>query len=427
MRRMHKFRIYLLSGLAAAVAIASLACTGSKDAAPAAPADTPGVQSQPTAAVETVAVSNAAPAPAQVKGDVPAAPAATPSATPSPLPAAPASAFGEASADDIVAAQEQLLTEMYDRVVPSIVRIESRQGPGFGGEGSGFVWDTRGHILTNYHVVQGAQELLVLFSDGSDYVAKVVGSDPDADLAVIKIDAPASRLKPVELGVSGDLKPGQMAVAIGNPFGQDFTMTTGIISAVGRVIQNAFSNYRIPSVIQTDAAINPGNSGGPLFDRHGRVIGINAQIRSDSRQSSGVGFAVPIDLAKRVAPSLIEKGHYEYAYLGISGQDLNRDLRAAAELPEGLRGALLQLVSAGGPAELAGLRGGTRDVRIGQAAVRVGGDVVVSINGTPVKAMDDLIAYLALNTSPGDSVKIGIVRDGKEMTVDLKLGNRPRQ
>ncbi len=424
MRQMHKIRTYLLSGLAAALAIASLACTGLKEAAPAAPAHTPVVQSQPTAVVETVAVSNAAPSPAQVKGDVPAAPAATPSAAPAPAPAAPAQA---ASADDVAAAQEQLLTGLYDRVVPSVVRIVSSHGPGSGGEGSGFVWDTRGHILTNYHVVQGAQELLVLFADGSDYVATVVGSDPDADLAVIKIDAPASRLKPVELGVSAALKPGQMALAIGNPFGQDFTMTTGIVSAVGRVIESGFSNYRIPSVIQTDAAINPGNSGGPLFDRMGRVIGINAQIRSDSRQNSGVGFAVPIDLAKRVAPSLIEKGRYEYAYLGISGQDVNREVRAAAELPTGLRGALLQLVSAGGPAELAGLRGGTREVRIGQIPLRVGGDVVVSINGVPVKAMDDLIAYLALNTSPGDTVQIGIVRDGKEMTLDLKLGNRPRQ
>jgi 2-alkenal reductase len=408
MIRSHKFRLAVLGSLIGFAAVTAIACTGASNASPA----TSGVSSEPTAAVQTVPVINTEVPVAAAKGDAPT----------------PLASSSIASALDIVAAQEQVLVDIYERVVPSVVHILIRQGTTFSGEGSGFVLDTDGHILTNYHVVQGSSGLRVLFQDGSDYDATVVGTDPDSDLAVIKIDAPASRLVPAVLGNSSEVKPGQMAIAIGNPFGRDFTMTTGIISAVGRVIDSGFSIYKIPSVIQTDAAINPGNSGGPLLDREGRVIGINAQIESGNRQNSGVGFAVPIDLAKRVSVSLIAKGRHDYAYLGISGQDVNRDVRQRGRLPDDLRGAVLTTVAAGSAADRAGLKGDSvsaANINRGQTP-NYDGDVIVAINDIPITTIDDLIAYLALHTSPGETTKLTVFRGGRQITVEATLGSRPR-
>ena len=321
--------------------------------------------------------------------------------------------------------REALLTGIYDRIVPSVVRIVTSPGTLGASEGSGFVWDDRGHIVTNYHVVRGGGVMRALFFSGDEYDATVVGSDPDADIAVIKIDAPADKLTPIELGDSSGLRPGQFTIAIGAPFGQDFTMTGGIISAVGRLIDSGFSQFAIPEVIQTDAAINPGNSGGPLLDWRGQVIGINTQIRGDARQNSGVGFAVPVDLAKRVVPSLIEDGEHRYSWLGISAQDVGKDLRDEAGFDSGLRGTLVQAVTPDSPADRAGLRGGDERITVLGRPVMIGGDIITSIDGEPVLAIEDIIAYLALNTSPGDSVTLSVLRDGQNTNVLVELGERP--
>ena len=232
----------------------------------------------------------------------------------------------------------------------------------------------------------------------------------------------------MDLGNSSELQVGQIAIALGNPFGQDFTMTTGIVSALGRLIESGFSTFSIPSVIQTDAAINPGNSGGPLLDRLGRVIGINTQIRSDSRQSAGVGFAVPVDLAKRVVPSLIRDGRHEYSFLGSQGIGTNKAVRDQADLPDGLRGTVVTTVTEGGPASTAGLQhdSGVRDSsgRLIRGRENFDGDVIVEVDGQPVSSMEDLIAYLALNTSPGDEVVLEVSRDGQIVPIVITLGSR---
>lgn len=358
-------------------------------------------------------------------------------AMPTPMPTlAPAELPQDAEA--IVAAQEEVLSRIYENALPSVVHIrvvQKVQAPGIQGpqefyrrgEGSGFVWDREGHTVTNNHVVEGSDRVEVVFWDGTTVEAAVLGTDPDADLAVIKVDLPAEKLQPLSLGDSASLKVGQMAVAIGNPFGQEFTMTSGIISALGRTIRSGASFFSIPEVIQTDAPINPGNSGGPLLDRQGRVIGINTMIISQSGASAGIGFAVPVNIAKRVVPALIEEGRYEYAWLGISGTSLTPELARLMDLPEETRGTLVVNVAKDGPAEKAGLRGSDKTVKKDGQELQIGGDVIVSINGQPVEDMDDLIAYLVRETRPGDTVKLGLIRQGgRRETVEVVLGTRPR-
>ena len=293
------------------------------------------------------------------------------------------------------------------------------------GEGSGFVWDEAGHIVTNNHVVDGADRVAVIFSDGTELHAEVIGTDPDSDLAVLELSEPKSGASPVELGDSDDLRVGQIALAIGNPFGQEFTMTSGIISALGRTIRSGGSPFSIPEVIQSDVAINPGNSGGPLLDRHGKVIGVNTQIISRSGASSGVGFSVPINTAKRVIPALIEQGRYEYSWLGISGSTLRADLAELMDLPRNTSGALVSQVTVDSPADKAGLRGSDRIAALDGVDYPVGGDVIVSINGWAVDDMDDLIAYLSSNTRPGDKVTLEVIRDGEGEDLEVSLGARP--
>jgi S1-C subfamily serine protease len=216
-----------------------------------------------------------------------------------------------------------------------------------------------------------------------------------------------------------------MAIAIGNPFGQAGTMTRGIISALGRTFRPGSSPFAIPEMIQTDAAINPGNSGGPLLDSQGRVIGINTLILSRSGSSSGVGFAVPVNMAKQVVPVLIEEGEYKYAWLGITGTDLTLDIVEAMDLPPGTRGALVIEVGQGGPADGAGLRGSTETVEIKGRPLQVGGDIILAIDGTPVRDMDDVIVYLVQNTQPGQEVDLSILRDGQEQKLTVALEERP--
>ena len=339
--------------------------------------------------------------------------------------AAPAIAVVD-DAEAIVAAQEQVLGRIYDSVVPSLVSIQVSQGLARQGEGSGFVWDDRGRIVTNHHVVEGVESVVVVFADGTRMEARVLGSDPDSDLAVLQLEGEPGVLTPVTLGDSDAVGAGQMAVALGNPFGQEFTMTTGIVSAVGRTIRSGNSPFSIPRVIQTDAAINPGNSGGPLLDRQGRVIGVNTQILSRSGSFSGIGFAVPINMAKRVIPVLIDKGRYEYAWLGISGVPLAEGVARLMDLPAGTRGAQVVETVEDGPAWNAGLRGSERSAVVGDQPVAVGGDVIVGADGTPIQSMDDLISYLIEHTGPGDEVVLDILRDkGEPDQVKVELGKRP--
>ena len=317
---------------------------------------------------------------------------------------------------EITKARENTHNSVFENVVDSIVKIYVLNRSG-NGSGSGWVWDDLGHLVTNFHVVQGAIDIAVVFEDGSEYQGKLIGFDEDADLAVLKIDTGAKNLRPAILGDSSSLKVGQTAIAMGNPFGSDFSMTVGIVSAIGRLIPSGFSNFSIPSVIQTDAAINPGNSGGPLLDIQGQVIGINTQIRSQSGSNSGVGFAVPINLAKRVIPSLIETGSHEYSFLGIQGIALNRILREGLGAEVDQNGAYVTYVSPNTPADESGLMPDSGNYTYD-------GDLIIGVDEHPVDSMDDLIAYMALNTKPGDSIILHIIRGGQKSEINLNLSTR---
>ncbi len=362
----------------------------------------------------------------------------------------------------LLAAYEGDLENVYTQTNPSVVNIHVVQKqeitsinpfsnfpfffntPGFGnttpqtpqyqyneGLGSGFVWDKQGHIVTNNHVVNGADKIEVTFADGSTVPATVVGTDPDSDLAVIQVEVAADKLQPVKLADSKQVKVGQLAVAIGNPFGLEGTMTVGIVSALGRTLPAGQGNstepvYTIPDIIQTDAPINPGNSGGVLVNDSGEVIGVTAAIESPSQASAGIGFAIPSELVQKVVPVLIQNKQVEHAYMGISGGTLTPEIATAMNLNPNLRGALVIDVAAGGPAAKAGILGSSQQITLNGQQGRVGGDVIVAINDTTVNNMDDLIAYLNDNTSVGQKVTLKLIRDGKEMTVDVTLEARPQ-
>ena len=328
-----------------------------------------------------------------------------------------------------VADEQALLVNLYARANPAVVNI-TIYGQNGGqivplGQGSGFVYDESGSIITNDHVVEGAEQVEVTFSDGTIRDAEVIGQDPNSDLAVVKVDQLPAGIAPLQLGDLSELAVGQTVIAIGNPFGLDGTLTGGIISALGRTIP-ALTPFSIPQAIQTDAAINPGNSGGPLLDLHGHVIGVNAQIETDgtSRSNSGVGFAIPVNVVERVVPVLIEKGRYEWAWLGVRGGNVMPALVEAMKLPVE-RGAYILEVTANGPAEQAGLRGADNIVTSSGLSLPVGGDVVTAINGQPVNSFDDLLIYIAMQTSPSQEVKLIILRDGKTREVRVILEKRP--
>jgi len=339
-----------------------------------------------------------------------------------PAPPAQVAPVVELDAAAIVAAQEKVFTDLYVATLPSVVHISvdrAVQG-GFqpAGEGSGFVWDESGVIVTNNHVVDGSDRVWVNFEDGNVFLAQIIGTDPDSDLAALQIDAPAGYLTPVSLGDNDDLKVGQFTFALGNPFGETFTMTSGIVSALGRTITGAANSpYKIPSAIQTDAPINPGNSGGPLFNVHGEVIGINSQIISQSGASAGIGFAIPINIAKIVIPELIATGSHTYTYLGISGGSVTSLVAENTGLDRNTRGVIISGLTAGGPAGKAGLRAPQGSTR---------GDIITSIDGVSVRTIEDLIAYLAVNTKPGQTIVVEAIRaDGATEDVDVLLEPRP--
>lgn len=329
--------------------------------------------------------------------------------------------------EQIVAAQSRVIRRVYERVAPSVVNIVVTSNTVLGGgEGSGFVIDKEGHIVTNNHVVADADEIIVRFSEGTEVKASLVGTAPDVDLAVIKVEVDPSILVPVEMGSMQDLAVGDLVIAIGNPFGFERTVTTGIVSALGRTIPRATGQFSLPNLIQTDAAINPGNSGGPLLDIYGRVVGVNTLIFSQTPgANSGVGFAIPVDTVKRVVPDLIETGQFQYPYVGIQALSLTPTLAEALGTPVE-HGVLVQEVIPDSPAEKAGLRGGTEEVEIpGFGIVRKGGDIIIGIDDVQVESFDDLINYLDTKRV-GDTIRLRIVRDGEEREIDLTLGPRPQ-
>lgn len=356
------------------------------------------------------------------------------------------------STSGTLAAYESALENIYAQVGPSVVAIDvvsqpqaatpnvpGNRGFGFrpqqpqqpqGALGSGFVWDAQGHIVTNNHVIDGATSISVTFSDGSTVPAKLVGADVNSDLAVIQVNVPASQLHPVHLADSTQIKVGQFAIAIGNPFGEQNTMTTGIISALGRslpVNDNTVQgpSYTIPDVIQTDAPINPGNSGGVLLNADGNVLGVTAAIESPAGTSAGIGFAIPSVIVQKVVPELIKTGSYAHPYIGIGGASLNSTLAEAMNLKPDQRGALIISVAANGPASKAGLRGSTKPATIDGQQVNVGGDVIVAIDSQPVKGFDDVVAYLARATNVNQTVTLTILRDGQQQSVQVTLAARP--
>lgn len=372
---------------------------------------------------QSVAVDNSAGQPAQSNPDV--------SANPVPL-----------------AALEGTLRDIYTQVSPSVVNIQvvSQAStptlnlpnglPDQGNQlqqalGSGFVWDKEGHIVTNNHVVEGATSIEVFFQDGTSYKAELVGADKDSDLAVIKIDAPASALFPVTIADSSKVQVGDLAIAIGTPYGLDETMTVGIISALGRSLrvdnQALTGSYSIPDIIQTDAAINPGNSGGVLLNDQGNVVGVTAAIESPVQANVGIGFVIPSNIVSNVVPELIKNGTYEHAWLGLSGGNLLPDIAEAMKLDRNTRGILVASVVSNGPAEQAGIQGSSTQFDYQGTTINIGGDVITAIDGTATPTFDDLVSYLASSTKPGQKVTLDIIRNGKAMTVDVTLGTRPTE
>jgi S1-C subfamily serine protease len=330
------------------------------------------------------------------------------------------------------AGQQDVLVGLYESVLPGIVSLQVAGSQG-GSLGSGFVYDDQGHIITNYHVVEGAQQLEVDFTSGYKIYGTVIGTDLDSDLAIVKVNAPASELHPLSLGDSSLLRVGQTVVAIGNPFGLSGTMTTGIISAKGRTLDSARDApnggfFTAGDIIQTDAAINPGNSGGPLFNLNGEVIGVNRAIRTTNFTgtgepvNSGIGFAIAINIVKRVVPVLIAEGQYDYPYLGISSIDeLNLPQIEALGL-QSFTGAYVTSVAQNGPADQAGIRAGNETTSEG---LNAGGDLIIAIDGQSIKSFDDLLQYLINNKVPGETVTLTVLRGKEQVDVPVTLGKRP--
>ena len=363
----------------------------------------------------------------QIPGTAPVVPAAPnlPPPTPVTLSQAPAITVDTTGRQDV-------LVSLYEQVMPGIVSLQV-VGDAGGSLGSGFVYDDQGHILTNYHVVEGANQVEVDFTSGYKIYGTVVGTDLDSDLAVVKVNAPVSELHPLPMGDSNALKVGQTVIAIGNPFGLSGTMTTGIISALGRTLESQRDApnggfFTAGDIIQTDAAINPGNSGGPLFNLNGEVIGINRAIRTTNYTgtgepvNSGIGFAIAINIVKRVTPVLITDGKYDYPYLGITSIDELSLPQIEALGLQSFTGAYVTSVTPNGPADKAGIRAGEQNSSSG---LNAGGDLIVAIDGLSIQRFDDLLRYLINNKGPGETVVLTVLRNEEQVDVNITLGKRP--
>ena len=323
--------------------------------------------------------------------------------------------------------KDLLLTEIFERSEEGVVRVnvvKEQEILGINGIGSGFVFDTNGHIITNAHVVENADEINVTFLDGRSYKAKIIGVDPFTDIAVIKVEAIPSLLQPLPLGDSSNLKVGMEVVAIGNPFGLSGSMTSGIVSQLGRLLPSQDTGFSIPDVIQTDAAINPGNSAGPLLNLKAEVIGINTAIQSATGEFTGVGFAIPSKTISKIVPDLIDKGEHRHPWVGISGRDIDPNLAEILNLPDA-RGFLVITIIEGSPADIAGLRGTSETKQVDGKEYAVGGDIILSVDGITVRKIDDILIHLQREKRVGDEMLLEILRDGVKTNIVVKLEERP--
>jgi putative serine protease PepD len=343
-------------------------------------------------------------------------------------PAPPKAASGSSQSDGALTTDESINVRVYRQASPAVANILTKateydfwmDAVPVEGAGSGFIIDPRGYILTNFHVVQEAQSIEVVLGDQSRYPAKFIGADQRNDVALIKIEPKGKQLMALTLGDSGSLQVGQKVLAIGNPFGFQSTLTTGVVSALGRTVQTSQTTY-IDEAIQTDAAINRGNSGGPLINTHGEVIGINSAIYTPSGTTAGIGFAIPINTAKSIAHDLITDGRVHRAFLGVSTLPLEGGLAEALDLPV-QEGVLVETVSKGSPAAKAGLRGGDRVVQAGMQRIYIGGDVIVAIDGQKISNRLDMNVLLN-HKRPGDTITVTVYRGGKKIDLSVTLGD----
>ena len=331
---------------------------------------------------------------------------------------------------DVTVGSNMSLIQLFEKAEPAVIQVNVKkiQSEGAteevpGGSGSGFVYDDTGHIITNNHVIDNALKITVTFLDGESYAAEIVGNDADLDLAVLKINARNSYLHHLEIGSSSELKVGQQVVAIGNPFGLSGSMTTGIVSQIGRLLPQE-SGYSIPNVIQTDAAINPGNSGGPLLNLNGEVVGINTAIQSETGNFTGVGFAIPSDTVNKVVPILIRDGGIRHPWLGVSGIDIDYELAQIRGL-DSTKGFLIVSVIEGSPADIAGLMGTETRKMIDGRDVPMDGDIIIKIDGELVRKIADILVHLQMEKLVGDEMVLTILRDGEVMDKTIFLGERP--
>jgi len=320
------------------------------------------------------------------------------------------------------------LADLFEKSDDGVVKVSVRKSvelPTGRSLGSGFVYDVSGHIITNNHVVEDSQKTTVTFLDGTSYNAKVIGTDPYTDLAVIKVDVNPSLLHPLPLGDSSTLRVGEQVAAIGNPFGLSGSMTSGIVSQLGRLLSTpGTASFSIPDVIQTDAAVNPGNSGGPLLNMKGQVIGINTAIQSGTGEFAGIGFAVPSNTVSKIVPILINEGKYKHPWLGISGVDIDPDLANVLGLQD-TRGLLVVSVVKDSPAEKSGLHGSTETKEIDGIKYQIGGDVILSVDHNDVRKIDDILIHLQREKKVGDTIDLEILREGRVTNFELTLEERP--
>jgi len=316
------------------------------------------------------------------------------------------------------------LVEIFEKAEPGVVRVNvQKTEDNGGGIGSGFVFDKKGHIITNAHVIKDATKVVVTFLDGRSYNAEIIGIDEYTDIAVIKVNADLASLEPVSLGDSSNLKVGEPIAAIGNPFGLSGSMTSGIVSQVGRLLPTD-NQYSIPDVIQTDAAINPGNSGGPLLNMMGGVIGINTAIQSTTGSNTGVGFAIPSQTVAKIVPTLIEEGEYKHPWIGISGRDIDPDMAKVMELKDAV-GFLVITVIEDSPASKAGLIGSEKTVSVEGVDYVVGGDIILAVDGIDVRKIDDILIHLQRAKAIGDKMVLEVLRDNRTTNITIILQERP--
>ena len=334
--------------------------------------------------------------------------------------------YGEAvgEAVGIERGYEYSLIDIFEKSEESIVQVSVLRGESEGGMGSGFVYSDEGYVITNQHVVQDAQKVMITFLDGEAYIGNVVGSDRDLDIAVVKVEPTNTYLQPIKIGDSSELKVGEKIAAIGNPFGLSGSMTAGIVSQMGRLLPQE-TGYSIPDVIQTDAAINPGNSGGPLINMKGEVVGINTAIQSATGEFSGIGFAVPSNTVKKVVPVLIENGEFKHPWMGISGTDVDPELAEVRELKSS-KGFLVVSVIEGSPAETAGLLGVTETEERDGREFALDGDIILSIDGETVRKISDILVHLQREKSVGDEMVLSVNRNGEMLELTMILEERPQ-